>query len=113
PSLSVTKVKQIFHCCGCGKGGNFITFLREVEYFTFLEAIRFLAERVQMELPDIPDTKESSLSQESASILSAYEWIRKYYHHLLKYAADGQQAKLYVEVRGLSSTARDDFGIGY
>ena len=83
PSFSVTKDKQIFHCFGCGKGGNVITFLREVESFTFMEAIRFLAERVQMELPDIPDKKESSLSQESASILSAYEWIRKYYHHLL------------------------------
>src|SRR5699024_9689967 len=61
----------------------------------------------------IPDKKESSLSQESASILSAYEWIRKYYHHLLKYAAEGEQAKLYLEERGLSSSAIDDFGLGY
>src|SRR5699024_285165 len=76
PSLSVTKDKQIFHCFGCGKGGNVITFLREVEAFTLIEAIRFLAGLVQMDLPDIPDKKESSLSQESASILSAYEWIR-------------------------------------
>lgn len=113
PSFSVTKDKQIFHCFGCGKGGNVITFLREVESFTFMETIRFLAERVQMELPDIPDKKESSLSQESASILSAYEWIRKYYHHLLKYAEEGEQAKKYLEERGLSSSAIDAFGLGY
>lgn len=113
PSFSVTKDKQIFHCFGCGKGGNVITFLREVESFTFMETIRFLAERVQMELPDIPDKKESSLSQESASILAAYEWIRKYYHHLLKYAEEGEQAKSYLKERGLSSSAVDDFGLGY
>src|SRR5699024_11944951 len=67
PSFSVTKDKQIFHCFGCGKGGNVITFLREVESFTFMEAIRFLAERVQMELPDILDKKESSRSEEHTS----------------------------------------------
>src|SRR5699024_12499241 len=63
PSFSVTKDKQTFHCFGCGKGGNVITLLRDVETFTFMSSIRFLAERIQMKLPDMPDKRESSLSQ--------------------------------------------------
>src|SRR5699024_12099622 len=52
-SFSVTKDKQIFHCFGCGKGGKFITYLRGVEFFIFMEAIPFLTEREKMELQDI------------------------------------------------------------
>lgn len=113
PSFSVTKDKQIFHCFGCGKGGNVITFLMEVESYSFMETIRFLADRAQVELPNLPDPKESSLSKEASSILSAYEWLGKYYHHLLKYADEGAEAKTYIEKRGIGESATDDFLLGY
>src|SRR5690625_4613093 len=68
PSFSVTKEKQIFHCFGCGKGGNVITFLMEIETFGFIEAVQFLADRSGIELPETR-TKEFSLSVEDQILL--------------------------------------------
>src|SRR5690625_4721464 len=87
PSFSVTKEKQIFHCFGCGKGGNVITFLMEVESFTFVEALRFLGDKVGVNLPERPNNTKS-ISEEAHTFLSAYDWLTKYYYHLLKYAND-------------------------
>src|SRR5690625_677382 len=59
PSFSVTKEKQIFHCFGCGKGGNVITFLMEVESFTFVEALRFLGDKVGVNLTERTNNTKS------------------------------------------------------
>src|SRR5699024_4597508 len=88
-SFSVTKDKQIFHCFGCGKGGNVITFLMEVESFSFIEAVQQLANRANITLPEMK-SQSTPLSEESNTILSAHEWLGKYYHHLLKYADKGK-----------------------
>src|SRR5699024_10416042 len=93
PSFSVTKEKQIFHCFGCGKGGNVITFLMEIESFSFVEAIRFLAEKAGISLPEQSQRQVSSLSEETRDLLSAYDWLSKYYYHLLKYSDDGKIGK--------------------
>ena len=53
PSFSVSQSRQLYHCFGCGVGGNVITFVMEYENFTFLEAVKSLADRVGMELPEI------------------------------------------------------------
>ena len=57
-SFSVSPVKQMFYCFGCGKGGNVYTFLMEYENYTFQEAIKVLAERAGVKLPEIEYTKE-------------------------------------------------------
>src|SRR5690625_3231113 len=85
PSFSVTEEKQIFHCFGCGKGGNVYTFLMEIETFSFLDAVQYLAERADIKLPQIKPN-QSALSEEANTILAANEWLAKYYHHLLKYS---------------------------
>src|SRR5690625_5117724 len=100
PSFSVTKEKQIFHCFGCGKGGNVITFLMEIETFNFMEAIQFLANRTGIDLPETRP-RESSLSEENQLLLSAYDWLSKYYHHLLKYADEGKVGMDYFQQRGI------------
>src|SRR5690554_2170610 len=69
PSFSVTQEKQIFHCFGCGKGGNVMTFLMEMESFSFYEALQFLANRSGTELPETGIKRETALSQENQSIL--------------------------------------------
>src|SRR5690625_4332242 len=76
PSFSVTADKQIFHCFGCGKGGNVITFMMEIESFSFIEAVRFLADRSNIELPETAK-QHANISKEAADILSAYEWLTK------------------------------------
>src|SRR5699024_5891535 len=65
PSFSVTQDKQIFHCFGCGKGGNVITFMMEIEGDSFFEALKTLAERSSVDLPISIDNQESSFSKEN------------------------------------------------
>src|SRR5699024_11814710 len=86
--LSLTQEKQIFHCFGCWKGGNVLTFLMEIEVFSFHESLSTLAERGGITLPDIQPKEESSLSTEDQQILKAYEWLGKLYQHLLKHTKD-------------------------
>lgn len=113
PSFSVTQEKQIFHCFGCGKGGNVVTFLMEMESFSFYEAMKFLADRSGIELPTDPIKKETSLSQENQQVLSAHEWLTKLYHHLIRYTKDGKAGYQYLEERGISDEAIDTFQLGF
>jgi DNA primase len=113
PSFSVTQDKQIFHCFGCGKGGNVVTFLMEMENYSFYEALKVLSERSGIPLPDTGIRKESSLSQENQHILSAYEWLTKLYNHVLRYTKDGQDGYQYFNDRGINNESIDIFQLGF
>ena len=113
PSFSVTQEKQIFHCFGCGKGGNVLTFVMEMEQYTFYEALRFLADKSGVDLPDVSHRQKSSMSQENQSILSASEWITKLYHHLLRYTKDGKTGYQYFKDRGITDKTIDTFQLGF
>ncbi|TCT27007.1 DNA primase [Melghiribacillus thermohalophilus] len=114
PSFSVSPEKQIFHCFGCGKGGNVVTFVMEMEGISFREAISLLAEKSGRSLPDSFRTeKPSPASQEAQNILEAHQWLTKLYHHLLKHTKEGREALQYLEQRGLSEETIDAFQIGY
>lgn len=113
PSFSVTQEKQIFHCFGCGKGGNVLTFLIEMEDYSFYEALKFLASRSGVDLPETGMNKESSMSEENQNILSAYEWITKLYHHLLRYTKDGKEGYQYFKDRGITDETIDVFQLGF
>lgn len=113
PSFSVTQEKQIFHCFGCGKGGNVITFMMEIESFSFFESLRFLAERSNIELPVTADSQETSLSQENVDVLSAYEWLTKLYNHLIKHSQEGKEGYQYFKERGITDETIDEFQLGY
>lgn len=112
PSFNVNKEMQIFRCFGCGKSGNVITFIREMESFNFVEAVYLLADKVNMELPK-QSTHQTKLSEEAETFLSAYDWMTKYYYHLLKYANDGNDAKTYLLERGITEETIDTFQLGY
>ncbi|WP_085991883.1 DNA primase [Oceanobacillus senegalensis] len=113
PSFSVSQEKQIFHCFGCGKGGNAITFLMEMESYSFIETIKYLANRSGINLPDIGSERESPLSKENQNILSAYEWLTKLYHHLIRFTKEGKEGLHYLKDRGISEQAIDDFQLGF
>ncbi|HEY4602662.1 MAG TPA: DNA primase [Cerasibacillus sp.] len=114
PSFSVTQDKQIFHCFGCGKGGNVITFLMELEGLTFIETIKYLADRRGIELPQsIVQTTKTQATSSDEQILSAYKWLEKLYHYLLRFAKDGQEGKEYFAKRGLTNETIDLFKLGY
>lgn len=113
PSFSVTQDKQIFHCFGCGKGGNVVTFMMEMEKFSFIEAITHLAERCGINLPITSSQNEFTISQESQNILTAYDWLTKLYHHLLRYTRDGKEGYQYLIERGINDHAIDEFQLGF
>lgn len=114
PSFSVTQEKQIFHCFGCGKGGNVFTFLMELEGFTFFQAVEHLANKSGVELPEATvgayNQKHSSHDQVS---LNAYEWLTKFYHHVLEHTKEGQEAKKYLIDRGVNEETIKKFQLGY
>lgn len=113
PSFSVTQEKQIFRCFGCGKGGNVITFIMEMENFSFNEALQLLAGKSDIELPDTGPRQERTLSQESQTVLSANEWLQKLYHHLLRYTKDGKEGYQYFIERGINEETIDQFQLGF
>ncbi|WP_430785212.1 DNA primase [Virgibacillus flavescens] len=113
PSFSVTQEKQIFHCFGCGKGGNVVTFLMELENFSFFESLKHLADRSGISLPETGRSEGSQLSEENQSVLSAYEWLTKLYHHLLRFTKDGKEGYNYFEKRGISRETVDLFQLGF
>lgn len=112
PSFSVTEDKQIFYCFGCKKGGNILTFLMELEGYSFYETVRLLAEQAEITIPNV-ESKTPSLSKESQNILLAHEWLTKLYHHLLKFTKDGQTGYDYLINRGIGEESIDSYQIGF
>ena len=112
PSMNVSQDKQIFKCFSCGAGGNVFSFLRDIENISFIEAVRKLAERAGINLPD---TRPESPQQQEAydELYRANELAYKYFHHMLTEDARGEQAKTYLENRGISREIMDSFGLGY
>ncbi|WP_102026998.1 DNA primase [Salirhabdus sp. Marseille-P4669] len=114
PSFSVSPDKQIFRCFGCGKGGNVITFIMEVEGVPFYEAIRILADKSGIALPQgMATSKQQSLSEEAQAILDANEWLAKLYHHLIKHTKEGSVGYQYLKDRGITDEIMDAFQLGY
>ncbi|WP_174613835.1 DNA primase [Virgibacillus ihumii] len=113
PSFSVTQEKQIFHCFGCGKGGNVLTFIMEIEDFTFYEALKLLADRSGVNLPEGAFSNQTSVSEENQNVLSAYEWVTKLYHHLLRFTKDGKEGYQYFKNRGISDETIGAFQLGF
>ncbi|UOQ86034.1 DNA primase [Gracilibacillus salinarum] len=112
PSFSVNQQKQIYHCFGCGKGGNVITFVMEMEGYSFQQAIRHLAEKSGQSLPEMKGTDERTNSEEQSS-LEAYQWLVKLYHQLLRHSKDGKEALEYLYKRGFNDEVINEFQIGY
>jgi DNA primase len=112
PSFTVTPELQIFHCYGCGKSGNVIRFVEEMEGYTFPEAVRVLAEEA-----DIPVTWTSDGGSQQdptrQKLVEAHELAVKFYHYFLNNARQGEKAKRYLRERGMSDRLIDQFMIGY
>jgi len=115
PSFSVSADKQIFHCFGCGAGGNVFSFLMEIEGISFLEAAVKLADKANIDLEMNPASvsQERKVPKELQAMLDAHELLTKFYHHLLVNTKEGQQALEYLLERGFTRESIDKFQIGY
>lgn len=113
PSFSVNGQRQIFHCFGCGEGGNVYSFLMKYENFTFPEAVRFLAERAGISLPQVEmSAEEKKKNNKRAALLEINKEAALYFFRLLK-SEKGKTAYEYLRNRGLSDETIVKFGLGY
>ena len=113
PSFSVNAQRQMFHCFGCGKSGNVITFIMNYENYTFPEAVKLLAERAGVTLPQIEYSQEARERDNlKTRILEAYKEAAKYYYFQLR-SESGKKAYDYFKDRGLSDETINKFGLGY
>lgn len=113
PSFSVSPSKQMYYCFGCHAGGNVITFLMEYEHFSFVEAVKFLADRAGIKLPEISySTKEKEKADKRAAIMEMNKLAANYFYARLKSDA-GKIAMDYFRNRQLEEQTIKHFGLGY
>lgn len=114
PSFSVSAEKQIYHCFGCGAGGNVFSFLMNIENYSFIEAITSLAEKLHIDLPINNDANHfSEKSQDYAEMFRAHDLLQKFYHHFLVNTKEGSEAIQYLHKRGFTEEIINRFHIGY
>ena len=113
PSFSVSRQKQMYYCFGCGAGGNVITFIMEYENYTFAEAVRLLAERAGVDIPEVEYSKEAKDRADlKATLLEINKLAAKYFYAQLK-TEHAKHAHTYLTKRGLSEETITAFGLGY
>lgn len=113
PSFSVSPGKQMYYCFGCGAGGNVITFLMEYENQTFPEAVRTLAQRAGIALPEADDSKEArQADSRRAKLLEINKKAAKYFYYQLR-TERGSVGMEYLRKRELSDETMNHFGLGY
>ena len=113
PSFSVSPTRQLYHCFGCGVGGNVITFVMEYEHCSFLDAVNVLAERVNMELPTTGYNHDEKIERDiKAKLFDINKAAAIFYYKQLRQES-GKIGMSYLVKRGLSSETIDKFGLGY
>ena len=114
PSFTVTPEKQIFHCYGCGQGGDVIKFVAEMEGYSFPEAVSAMAEDAGIPITwSQTPAQPTEQQQEKDTLLAAHDYTAKFYHYILKNTEFGQPAMAYLRNRGLTDKLIDQFVIGY
>ena len=113
PSFSVSGTKQMYHCFGCGVGGNVITFVMEYENFTFPEAVKLLADRAGVDLPVMEYSGDDRRERDiKTKLLEINKIAATFYYHQLKSPA-GQDGLAYLKGRQLSDKTINTFGLGF
>lgn len=114
PSFSVNAEKQIYHCFGCGVGGDVISFIMENEGVSFTEAIRNLAAKYGIELPERQMSASGKrVYSEREKLFSINKLARDYYKNKLVNSPEGEKALEYFEKRGITKDVINAFDLGY
>ena len=112
PSFSVSPDKQIFHCFGCGVGGNVITFVSQIEGLNFIETVQMLAERANIQLPTLQNNGDTQREILKDKVYKVNEFTAEYYHQNL-YKPQAKMAQEYVKKRQLTNETLKSFRIGF
>jgi DNA primase len=112
PSFSVSAEKQMYHCFGCGAGGNVFTFVMEHDKVSFIEAVRTLAQRAGIALPE-EGTEDRKEATENEALYAACRMAGLHFHENLTTTVEGKLALEYFHHRGFSDETIRKFGLGY
>ncbi len=113
PSFSVNGDMQVYHCFGCGAGGNVYTFVMNYENYTFPEAVRMLAQRAGVALPQEEDSPEArSRDNRRARLLEVNKAAAKFFYYQLR-SPHGEIGYRYLKKRALSDETMHKFGLGF
>lgn len=110
PSFTVYENTQSFYCFGCGAGGDGVSFMRKIENLDYIDAVKVLAQRAGMQMPD--DGYDDSLSKKRRTILEINRETARFYHNYMM-SEQGKVALQYFLNRGLSQKTIRHFGLGY
>src|SRR5436190_2308231 len=115
PSFTVTPSKGIYKCFGCGKAGDAIQFVMEMEGLSYIEAMKYLAKKYGIEISEEAPTTEEILQQnERDSLLIVLNYAKNYFHDILLNNEEGQSIGLsYFKERGFSDNTIKKFELGY
>ncbi|MGN0386934.1 MAG: DNA primase [Lachnospiraceae bacterium] len=113
PSFSVSGSKQMYYCFGCGAGGNVFTFVMNYENYSFVEAVKMLADRAGVKLPELEYSEEMKKKENHrARLLEVNKESAKYYYYQLR-SKRGEVGLKYLQDRQLTEETMKKFGLGY
>jgi DNA primase len=115
PSFTVSPIKQIFYCFGCGKGGDIFNFVMEMERCEFPDALRLVAEKCGISIPKPKPSSPAERTQSSVrtTLVEMHREAQTFFVKQLQGTAEGKLARAYLEDRGLDKATTERFGIGY
>src|SRR6266436_3143391 len=115
PSFTVSPVKQIFYCFGCGKGGDVYNFVMDMEKCEFPEAVKVVAEKCGIAVPRQKERspEERKENQQRSVLVGRPREAQTFFVKQLEGTLEGKAARAYLEDRGLDKDAISQFGIGY
>jgi DNA primase len=115
PSFTVSPIKQIFYCFGCGKGGDIFNFVMEMERCEFPDALRLVAEKCGISIPKPKPSSPAERTQSNvrSTLVEMHREAQIFFVKQLQGTAEGKLARAYLEDRGLDKATIDQFGIGY
>ncbi|MBQ8786954.1 MAG: DNA primase [Oscillospiraceae bacterium] len=111
PSCTVYLDNNSFYCFGCGTGGDVITFVMKIENLDYVEAIKFLADRVGMSMPD--EAKNNEASRIKARVLEINRTAARFFYDTLTRSPEGEKGRRYFAERQLSPATITKYGLGY
>lgn len=112
PSFAVSPDKQIFHCFGCGAGGNVIHFISKIEGLDFKDTLELLANRVNIELPTLDNLEDDKTARLKSKVYEINKIAAEFYHENL-YKPTSKTAQEYIKKRKLDNRTLKAFLIGY
>ncbi len=112
-SFCVNPIRQTYHCFGCDAGGNVISFVMDYENYSFPEAVKSLADRVGISLPEVDETpEEKAAASFKSKVLECLKAAAIYYYKRL-YSSEGKTGLDYLKRRGLTDETIKNFGLGF